>query len=274
MVDGLTPDDARQLASDYAVGVETLKEPRVKEDKVLFRNITGAALRALAYNAEKTTLSQAVIGATRRGARLLTWAWLNRSATFWAPVALLLVATIAFLGGAPALLTGANNMDRVWAAAAVPGALFIVAGGPAGGVAAHRGEDASDRVMAAAARTEAIRLRLEPRLPLGFQRVDHLRLAHTVDDHRYPERTLLPVALGYVHPLDRLGLPRHRAALHRAGQRGLPGSGHHHMSMPAVLRPALSSVTRRTLNSALARDRSISFCRLRTLARSPSRDAV
>jgi len=44
--------------------------------------------------------------------------------------------------------------------------------------------------------------------------------------------------------------------------------------MPAVLRPALSSVTRRTLKSALARDRSISFCRLRTLGRSSSRDAV
>ena len=34
--------------------------------------------------------------------------------------------------------------------------------------------------------------------------------------------------------------------------------------MPAVLRPALTSVTRRTLSSVLARDRSISFCRLRT----------
>ncbi|VBA62502.1 hypothetical protein LAUMK41_05893 [Mycobacterium attenuatum] len=41
-------------------------------------------------------------------------------------------------------------------------------------------------------------------------------------------------------------------------------------SMPAVLRPVLSSVTRRTLNSVLARDRSISFCRLRTFLRSPA----
>ena len=45
-------------------------------------------------------------------------------------------------------------------------------------------------------------------------------------------------------------------------------------SMPAVLRPALTSVTRRTLNSALARERSINFCKLRTLARSPACDAV
>jgi hypothetical protein len=44
--------------------------------------------------------------------------------------------------------------------------------------------------------------------------------------------------------------------------------------MPAVLRPALSSVTRRTLNNALARERSVSFCRLRTFFRSPACDAT
>ena len=35
-------------------------------------------------------------------------------------------------------------------------------------------------------------------------------------------------------------------------------------STPAVKRPALRSVTRRTLTSVFARDRSINFCRLRT----------
>ena len=45
-------------------------------------------------------------------------------------------------------------------------------------------------------------------------------------------------------------------------------------STPAVKRPALRSVTRRTLTSVLARDRSINFCRLRTLGRSPACDAV
>ena len=45
-------------------------------------------------------------------------------------------------------------------------------------------------------------------------------------------------------------------------------------STPAVKRPALRSVTRRTLTSVFARDRSINFCRLRTLGRSPARDAV
>src|SRR4051812_24945765 len=45
-------------------------------------------------------------------------------------------------------------------------------------------------------------------------------------------------------------------------------------STPAVRRPALRSVTRRTLKSVFERDRSINFCRLRTLARSPACDAV
>src|SRR5665647_2395891 len=45
-------------------------------------------------------------------------------------------------------------------------------------------------------------------------------------------------------------------------------------STPAVARPALSSVTRRTLNSVLARERSINFCKLRTRLRSPTCDAV
>ena len=44
-------------------------------------------------------------------------------------------------------------------------------------------------------------------------------------------------------------------------------------STPAVLRPALISVTRRTAR-ALLRERSISFCKLRTLFRSPSRVAA
>src|SRR6266487_6320789 len=45
-------------------------------------------------------------------------------------------------------------------------------------------------------------------------------------------------------------------------------------STPAVRRPALTSVTRRTLSSVFARDRSINFCRLRTFFRSPALDAV
>ena len=45
-------------------------------------------------------------------------------------------------------------------------------------------------------------------------------------------------------------------------------------STPAVRRPALRSVTRRTLTSVFARERSINFCNRRTLERSPAFDAV
>lgn len=45
-------------------------------------------------------------------------------------------------------------------------------------------------------------------------------------------------------------------------------------STPAVARPALRCVTRRTLTSVLARLRSINFCRFRTRFRSPSCDAL
>ena len=39
-------------------------------------------------------------------------------------------------------------------------------------------------------------------------------------------------------------------------------------SIPAVLRPALRCVTCRTLSSVFDRDRSISFCRVRTFGQS------
>ncbi len=45
-------------------------------------------------------------------------------------------------------------------------------------------------------------------------------------------------------------------------------------STPAVRRPALRSVTRRTHRSVFARERSINFCNRRTLWRSPAFDAV
>jgi patatin-related protein len=136
-VDGLSPDDARERARDYRVGTETLTNPRVKREKVLLRRLTGAALRAAPYNAERTPILQAVAGGTRRTARLLTWAWLNRSATFWLPVLLLLGATIAFLAAAPALLTDADAASRLWAAAAVPGVVLILAAGAAAATRQH-----------------------------------------------------------------------------------------------------------------------------------------
>ena len=121
-----------------------------------------------------------------------------------------------------------------------------------------------------------VRPRLEPRLPLGFQRVDDPRLMHAVDDHGNPERALLSVRLRDVHPLDRPGLPRLRrraapsrpaAALARAVSTTLP-------STPAVLRPALSSVTRRTLTACSRGTGASTSADCGPCLRSPACDAV
>ena len=137
-------------------------------------------------------------------------------------------------------------------------------------------EDRFDRVMAATARPKSIGLRLKPRLPLGLQRVHDPCLVHAVDDHGDPERApLLAARLGDVHPSDRHGLERVRVVVHPCDQFCLAfGVSATSPSTPAVRRPALRSVTRRTLNSVFERDRSINFCNRRTLGRSPAFDAV
>ena len=138
-------------------------------------------------------------------------------------------------------------------------------------------EDGLDRVMAATARPEPIRPGLEPCFPLGFQRVDDPGLEHPVDDHGNAERALLSGAalLGDVHPLDRTACHDPELRCTQPTSSVLTDeSSTTFPSTPAVARPALTSVTRRTLNSVLARDRSINFCKLRTRLRSPARDAV
>jgi hypothetical protein len=56
---------------------------------------------------------------------------------------------------------------------------------PAVRVAArYRAEDRLDRIVAAAARAEAVGLRLEPRFPLRFQRAQDNSLEGSVPDHR------------------------------------------------------------------------------------------
>ena len=137
--------------------------------------------------------------------------------------------------------------------------------------------DRLDRVMAAAAGPKPIGLRLEPRLPLRLQRVERPRLARAVKDHGNSERAALRAAarLRDVHAPDRQGLERLGDLLHPVGQFCLAcGVSTTSPSTPAVKRPALRSVTRRTLKSVFARERSINFCRLRTLFRSPACDAV
>ena len=130
--------------------------------------------------------------------------------------------------------------------------------------------------MAATARPEPVGARLNLRLPFGLQRVDDPRLMAPIERSR---EFLMGGAcgswLGDVHPPDRHRLERLGVMLDPVGQSALAsGVSTTSPSTPAVRRPALRSVTRRTLSSVLARDRSINFCRLRTFCRSPVLDAV
>ena len=88
-------------------------------------------------------------------------------------------------------------------------------------------ENRPDGIMTAASGAKPLRLRLEPCFPLRFPGMDDLGLSDPVDEDRNPQRPLLRVGFGHVDS------------------------------------PAFGSVTRRTLRNAFARDRSISFWRLR-----------
>ena len=87
--------------------------------------------------------------------------------------------------------------------------------------------DGHDRVMAAPAGPEAIRPRLEPGLPLRFQRGRRQGLKHPVSDHRNPGRAAAPVALGHIHPLDGQGPPPGRAVLQPGRHIGFLLAGEH-----------------------------------------------
>ena len=93
--------------------------------------------------------------------------------------------------------------------------------------------DGLDRVLAAAARPESVGLRLEPRLPLGLQRVHDPCLVHAVEDHRNPERALLAARLGDVHPPDRHRLERLGVLLHPVDQLHLGLRGQHDLAVHA-----------------------------------------
>ena len=98
---------------------------------------------------------------------------------------------------------------------------------PFGVLAGCRGVDGHDRVMAAAAGPESVGPRLEPGLPLRFQRGRRQGLKRPVGDHGNPEPAAAPVALRHIHPLDRQGPPRGRAVLQPGRHVGfLPASEH------------------------------------------------
>src|SRR5262249_7868351 len=72
------------------------------------------------------------------------------------------------------------------------------------------------RVVAAAPRPKPIGSGLKPGLPLGLQCLPDPGLMAPVQDHWYAERTHSGVVTGfrYVHPADRLGLPRVSGSVH------------------------------------------------------------
>lgn len=123
--------------------------------------------------------------------------------------------------------------------------------------------------MAATTRPEPIRARVEPGLPLGFQRVLAPGLLYPVQEHGNAERRCLPSPFGTYTRLTgraRQGWDEPWAciasfALAREVSATCP-------STPAVLRPALRCVTRRTLTSVFDQLRSISFCKFRTVFQS------
>src|SRR5664279_3435009 len=135
--------------------------------------------------------------------------------------------------------------------------------------------DRCDRVLTATAGPKSVRSRLEPCLPLRLQCVDDPGLLHPFAEHGNPERALLSACLGmYTRLTGRACHGSELRCIQVTSSALAAGSSTTSPSMPAVLRPALISVTRRTLSSVLACDRSISFCRLRTFFRSPACDAV
>ena len=98
---------------------------------------------------------------------------------------------------------------------------------PPGILAGCRGVDGHDRVMAAAAGPESVGPRLEPGLPLRFQRGRRQGLKRPVGDHGNPEPAAAPVALGHIHPLDGQGPPPGRAVLQPGRHVGFLPAGEH-----------------------------------------------
>ena len=99
----------------------------------------------------------------------------------------------------------------------------------AAGSSPWRVEDGLDRVVAATARPKSVGLRLEPRLPLGFQRVDDPAWRHRSAITGMPSGRCFRCCLRDVHPLDGLGraTARRRAAPSRPARPWPPGSQHH-----------------------------------------------
>ena len=147
---------------------------------------------------------------------------------------------------------------------------------PFGILAGCRGVDGHDRVMAAAAGPESVGPRLEPGLPLRFGSAADARACSALSAITgMPSGRRRPLLLGTCTRLTGRGLHAAAPCCSQAAMSAFSQlASTMRPSTPAVLRPALTSVTRRTLTRALLRERSISFCKLRTLERSPACDAA
>ncbi|NHI05735.1 hypothetical protein STPH2_1098 [Streptomyces sp. KO7888] len=118
----------------------------------------------------------------------------------------------------------------------------------------ERGVDGPDRVVTAAAGPEAVRLRLEPRFPLGLQCSQCHSLQAPVNNHGNPESALLcGPRFGDKHPLDGLRNPRSGAMLDPFGQCGLGLRKQHDFSVDS--RRRASSVDLRDPSHAQERVR-------------------
>ena len=98
-------------------------------------------------------------------------------------------------------------------------------------------EDGLDRVMTAAAGPEAIRLRLDRRLPLRLQCIQRDRLQRAVSYDWNGERALLPIRLRDEHPARGPGRPR-GPLLHPPGQLRLVPRLQHDLAVKGRRHPA------------------------------------
>jgi hypothetical protein len=127
-------------------------------------------------------------------------------------------------------------------------------------LAFQRGEQRSDRIGAAAARSESIRLGFEPGLPFGFQRVADPRLMAAVGERGNAKWAVFSVGLRDIHAPAGTGCQVEIVWCTRTAISALPFDVSATCpSIPAVRRPALRCVTCRTLTSVFDQDRSIIF---------------
>ncbi|HVM03366.1 MAG TPA: DUF3376 domain-containing protein, partial [Acidimicrobiales bacterium] len=122
----LTPEEAVAAADRYAVGVETLTDPRHPGDSGLVRRLVAAGRRMLQENLAGRVPGPVFAAVQSLGA-VLSWSWLGTRTGFkWTRAAVTALALALLV--LPVVGGSAGGADRAWSLAAVPGALAVVAG--------------------------------------------------------------------------------------------------------------------------------------------------